>query len=168
MRCLTLVSSPCDSDPCLFHHFRPVINSLALLAWIFSKQGTFHCSFIMIEMINAITNETTSDTEEQVVDHPVGLGLFSTSVYDMDANLLGCVSYYGTSDEFDGAFRAARTFGLMTFLSISIALVCVLLVTLFIEPRSIKAKLWKVARFLFGRRFPDVDLTTKSLKEIKL
>lgn len=111
----------------------------------------------MIEMVYAIPNEATEEGE--VVNHPVGLGLFSTSVYDMDANLLGCVSYYGSSDEFDGAFRAARTFGLMTFLSITIALLCVLVVTLFLEPRSMKAKLWKVARFLFFAAFLSELLT---------
>ena len=112
--------------------------------------GTFHCSYIMIEMENVIVSESAAETagDEDVVDHPVGLGLFSTSVYDMDANLLGCVSYYGTSDEFDGAFRAARTFGLIAALSTSITLICVLLVTLFIESRPLKVNLWSVARFL--------------------
>jgi hypothetical protein len=111
--------------------------------------GTFHCSFIMVQHIDvSSSNETKSPT----VDHPVGLGLFSTSVYDLDANLLGCVSYY-SRDEFDGAFRAARSFGMVSTVSTTIALICVTLVTLFIEPLHLKVDLWSVARLLFFTAF---------------
>jgi hypothetical protein len=106
--------------------------------------GTFHCSFMMIDIKPVVSHGGVNET----VDHPVGLGLFSTSVYDMDTNLLGCVSYYGTNDEFDGAFRAARTFGLMATLATSVVLICVLSVTLFVESRNQKVNLWSVARFL--------------------
>jgi len=171
------------------------ITVLSVLVWMFSMIGTFHCSFLLVEQIplqpettaspssflatfNTSAPATTEAPTSQVVGHPLGVGLFSTTVYDLESNMLGCVSYYGSSDEFDGAFHAARAFGLLTAMATTLAVICVSLVTLFwqetthhhhqttvtvsneaegIEATSrfinVRDKLWSTARFLFFSAF---------------
>ena len=140
---------------------------MSLLVWIFSMVGTFHCTFIMIayidlveergtgysSLINNNNNDTVTRSNSNWPDHPIGVGLYSTSVYDLNANLLGCVSYYGTTDQFDGSFRAARAFGMMGALATTLGLIFVSLVTLFIEHITIKYSLWQMSRWLFFAAF---------------
>ena len=103
-------------------HLWIVLPILALLVWILALVGTFHCSFLMLER----TDSSSTLTRE-------GLGLFSTSIYDMDDNMLGCVAYGQGDAAMDGPLRAARAFGMMGTLSLSIALILVTLVQLFLE-----------------------------------
>ena len=102
-------------------HLWIVLQITALLVWIFAMVGTFHCSFLMLER----TTESSNIRE--------GLGLFSTSIYDMDDNLLGCVAYGKGDAAMDAPLRAARAFGMMGVLSISMAFVLTSSVQLFLE-----------------------------------
>lgn len=134
-----------------------MIQIMTLMVWVFSIVGTFHCTFIMVgESFDTTDNISRQQLLQQSnftstnapFGHPIGMGLYSTSVYDADANLLGCVSYYGTTDEFDGAFRAARIFSMVTVLCTTIALICVFLVTLFLNAQiPTTFQVWKSARF---------------------
>jgi len=106
--------------------------------------GLFHCSFLLVE-----------DDGSSFVSSSLGIGLFSTSIYDDDAYFLGCVSYWNNNN-FDGPFRAARAFGMLAGLATTITFVTTMVLYLVVQAPSTnvwKQRAWAVTKGLFFGAF---------------
>jgi hypothetical protein len=103
------------------------------LSWAVSLIGVQRCTFILIGPIGGGTNDYT------------GIGLYTRASYNVD-EMIGCLAYPDSvSNSFDTTFQAARAFGVVTALLMTIVLL-LSLIRLFTHVGS--EKTWCVTRAL--------------------